>query len=412
MKLAALLALTLVANPGADPERLYGRVFTADGRVLEGYLRWDRNEVSWTDFLDGAKEIPAEFLRQAESLDPEYAELRRRQRSIEAFGVRITWDEDDDADPFTSKAAIRFGYVASLVALEDHRLLLLLKSGEEIYFRGASTDFGSYMRQLVIEDAQGGETSLRWRQLDRVDFMRAPTDVPAPASRRIHGTVRTWGGLELTGDIAWDRDEVLTSDVLDGRSEGEDYEIPFEEIAGIEWESSRSARVLLRTGEALVLRGTNDVDRNNRGIEILDAALGRAIVPWSEFQSITFHPPEARQTTAELFDNGGPLFGTVDALDGRTIVGAIRWGNDEAARWEVLDGWSAGVDYDIEFSHIHSIVRNGSGGVTVTLLDGRTLDLEDSDDVGEDNGGIFVKPDGRPTRLIRWRDFDRVTFAR
>ncbi|MCH7992397.1 MAG: hypothetical protein IIC35_08270, partial [Gemmatimonadetes bacterium] len=251
MKLAALLALTLVANPGADPERLYGRVFTADGRVLEGYLRWDRNEVSWTDFLDGAKEIPAEFLRQAESLDPEYAELRRRQRSIEAFGVRITWDEDDDADPFTSKAAIRFGYVASLVALEDHRLLLLLKSGEEIYFRGASTDFGSYMRRLVIEDAQGGETSLRWRQLDRVDFMRAPADAPAPASRRIHGTVRTWGGLELTGDIAWDRDEVLTSDVLDGRSEGEDYEIPFEEIAGIEWESSRSARVLLRTGEAL-----------------------------------------------------------------------------------------------------------------------------------------------------------------
>lgn len=104
--------------------------------------------------------------------------------------------------------------------------------------------------------------------------------------------------------------------------------------------------------------------------------------------------------------------GNVYARDGRTISGRIRWGNDATAGWETLDGWADGVDYAIEFSAIRSVGRNESGGVTVTLIDGRTVDLDSSDDVGEANMGIFVEQDGRATRLVRWRDFDRVDFLR
>ena len=80
-------------------------------------------------------------------------------------------------------------------------------------------------------------------------------------------------GGGLTG---WDLDEVVGTDVLDGRADGEDHEILFEDIEAIEWESDRSARVVLRSGEAMELRGTNDVDRENRGIEVYDPRLGRA----------------------------------------------------------------------------------------------------------------------------------------
>lgn len=414
MKLCVILALAVWAAPSYEPapERLYGRVFTAEGDVLEGYLRWDRNAASWTDFLDGAKEIPADFLREGERLDPEYAALRQRERSLEAFGVRITWDEDDGEDGVTSASSIRFGHIEKLIVLDGRHALLRLKSGEQVRLRGTSSDLGRSMRRLVVEDAEGGDVELRWRQLDSVAFMPAPAGAAPPRSTRIHGTVTTWSGLELTGYIGWDLDESLASDILDGRHDGRDRKIPFGEIASIAWESSRSSRVVLTGGEEVVLRGTNDVDRDNRGIEVSDMAFGRAIVPWEEFRAVTFHPPEVPGAPFDAFDGGTALHGTVEALDGRSLSGEIRWDNDEAWSWESLDGQSGGVDFDIEFAAIRSISKKSSGGVTVALHDGRTFDLEDSSDVDDGNRGIFVKAEGRARRLVRWKDFDRVVFSR
>ncbi len=70
------------------------------------------------------------------------------------------------------------------------------------------------------------------------------------------------------------------------------------------------------------------------------------------------------------------------------------------------------MDFDIEFGAIREIEKNGPDRVVVSLLGGRTLEIEDSNDVAEGNRGIFVKPPGRPRRLIRWRDLDRVVFVR
>ena len=41
--------------PLSGSDRLYGRAWTVDGRELEGFIRWDRNEGSWTDVLDADK---------------------------------------------------------------------------------------------------------------------------------------------------------------------------------------------------------------------------------------------------------------------------------------------------------------------------------------------------------------------
>ena len=244
-ELGAAVAITLAAQ-AVDPlnERLYGRITTAGGDVLEGYLRWDRNEASWSDFLDGQKELPWEHLAQAEELDPEYAEARRRERSIEAFGVRITWEVDDDAQPTRVTSAVRFGRLAWLVVLDERRARLGLKDGSEIELRGSSSDLGRGLRSLVVLDARQGEVELRWRDLDRVDFMPAPEGAPPPAEERLHGTLRTRSGLELSGPVAWDLDEVFASDVLDGESVDDrvDHEIPFGDIEAIAWESDRSAR--------------------------------------------------------------------------------------------------------------------------------------------------------------------------
>jgi hypothetical protein len=412
-RLGAALALMLSSGfqdvPGDD--HIYGRVLTSEGEVLEGYLRWDRNEASWSDFLDGEKEIPWAHLRQAEELDPEYAARARRERTLEAFGVRITWDEDDDASPTRTPSAMRFGHIASIQVLDDRRANVTLRSGREVELFGTSTDLGRGLRALVVEDVRRGTVELRWRELERVDFLDPAPGGAAPTARRIQGTIRTWSGLEFTGFVAWDLDEVFASDVLDGRQDGEDHEIPFSEIRSIEWESSRSSRVTLASGEVLVLRGTNDVDRDNRGIEVSDPNMGRAIVPWREFERIDFRPVSRDGVARAFYDGGTEIRGTVRASDGRVLTGNIRWDNDEELTWEVLDGSSGGVDLDIEFGRIRSIVR-GEGGeaVTVTLRDGRTLELEGANDVDLGNKGVFVHRDGGGTFLVKWRDFERVDF--
>ena len=415
MELGAVLALTVGGGRPVDPpeDRLYGRVTTAGGDVLEGYLRWDRNEASWADFLDGEKELPRAYFAEAEALDPVYAEARRRERSMEAFGVRITWDVDDDAEPELATSAVRFGRLSWLVVVDDRRARLGLKDGSEVELRASSSDLGRSLRDLIVDDADRGRVELEWRDIDRIEFMEAPRGAGPPREERMHGTLVTRGGMELTGYVAWDIDEVFASDELDGEAaDGEDRAIAFGEIAAIERDSRRSARVVLHTGEELILRGTNDVNDENRGIEVTDAELGRAIVPWDELDVLTFHAPETAAAPYEGFEAGGALRATVTTEAGETVEGAMRWDNDEVAGWELLDGRMDGIDLDVELDRIRAIEKLADGrGVRVTLRDGRTLELDGSNDVDRANKGIFVTPDDGVTVLVKWDEFASLVLV-
>lgn len=411
VKIAALVVMTLGAGARIDPpaDRLYGRVVTAGGDVFEGFLRWDQNEGGWADLLNGSKEMPWENARDARRLGNE--EREGRERSIRVLGLRISWSDDDDGYPTSSTSGIRFGHLRSLAVLDDDRALLTLKSGEEIEMEGGSTDLGEELRGLVVDDPDQGRVELLWRDLDVVEFMAAPQGADAPAGQRLYGTLRVRGGGEYTGFVAWDVDEILTSDVLDGREGGRKHEIPFGRIAAIERAGSSGARVILRNGEEVLLRDSNDVDSGNRGIAVSDPALGQVQVGWGDFEEVTFHaPPPTEAGGYDAFDGGRPLFGTVEDRDGREYVGYIRWDNDEAYTWEILDGKDGDVDFDVELGNVRSIRRAGSWGADVTLLDGRTLELEGSNDVDDGNKGIFITFDDGDTVQIPWRDFAEVRF--
>lgn len=405
----ATLWATALAPQAESSDRIYGRVVTAEGDHLEGYLRWDRNETHWVDFLDGRKEIPWAWVREAERLDDDFRQRRERERSLTVLGVRISWDEDEDEPPPTSTAAVRFGHLRSLEVLDERRARLVLRSGEDVVLTATSSDLGPAFRGLIVEDGTRGEVELRWRELDRVEFLAAPAGGSAPGAERLHGTLRTRSGVELTGFVAWDLDETLSTDVLDGEEGGRERDVSFGDVARIAREGSRSARVTLRTGEELLLRGTNDVNDENRGVEISDAAFGRAVVSWDELDALTFHAP-ARGAGYDLLDGGRRLTGVVETSDGRRLVGRIRWDNDEEAGWEVLDGRSDGVDYDIEMALVQGVERVGSSAARVTLRDGRAFLLEGSNDVSDTNKGIFVQTSSNEMALAHWRDVVRVTF--
>jgi hypothetical protein len=406
----AVTALGVGSQEIPSDDRLYGRVTTAAGDVYEGYLRWDRNEGSWADVLNGTKELPWQNARDAERLDEEMRYRRHRERSVSVLGLRISWSEDGDDYPESASSGIRFGHLRTLVVVGDDRALLTLKSGQELELEGGSTDLGDELRELVVDDPERGEIELRWRDIDEVEFMAAPRSLAGPRATRLYGTLMTRHGEEFTGFVSWDVDEILGSDVLDGEERGRDRKIPFDRIAAIERAGSSGAYVILRTGEEIHLRDSNDVDDSNRGIAVTDPALGQVEVDWDAFEQVTFFEPPSGTGSYDAFDGGRPLRGTVVTEDGARHTGWVRWDNDEEYSWEILDGWLGDVDVDVELGNVERIARLGSWGSEVTLFDGSVLELEGSNDVDEDNKGVFVTLDEGETVLVPWWDFRELTF--
>lgn len=60
--LYALLCAMSLSGPvwAQDADRIWGQVHTKSGEVHEGFIRWNRNEVSRVDILGGSKDVPPE----------------------------------------------------------------------------------------------------------------------------------------------------------------------------------------------------------------------------------------------------------------------------------------------------------------------------------------------------------------
>ena len=347
--------------PRLSDNRLYGTVTLRGGDRHSGFIRWDRNEASWADVLDATK----------------------------ASHGRLT--------------GVRFGHVDRIDVTGRGSAVFTLKSGETVELEAHATDLGTGMRALLIDDPSQGSVELQWGDLERVDFEAAPAGLQ-PREGRIYGTLTTTGGLALTGYVTWDVDEVYSSDMLDGDVDGERISVPFGAIASIVRNGSGSARVTLRDGREMTMRGTNDVDSSIRGIAVSDPALGEVKMGWSEFEEVRFHEPEA-EVGYDAFDGGREMRGTVVTEDGEELSGRIRWDGDEAFTWEPLNGSvHDDVEVQIELANVARIVREGAGA-TVTLRDGRRFELTGSNDVDSRNDGVFVEDGSGERRRIRWSDF-------
>ena len=359
----------VISTPLSGTNRIYGSVLTDDGEELTGFIRWDRNEGSWADLLDAAK---------------------NSRRS-------------------TTLSAIRFGHVQTIDVLGRDAALFTLKSGDKIELGAHSTDLGSGLRALRVENPDGMTTELEWDDLERIEFTSPPADAE-PENGRLYGTLRLSNGAEFTGHVTWDVDEIYSNDVLDGDEGRDRQKIPFGAIASIARNGSGSARVSLHNGDEMILRGTNDVDHSNSGISVSDAALGQVLVEWSAFDEVRFHGTDS-EVTYDDFDGGDRIRGVVVTEDGREASGEITWDNDESFTWEMLNGELTGdVELQIEFSRIARIDKSGRGA-RVELLDGRVFELSGSNDVDDGNRGIVIDADGERV-VVDWDDFVSLTLNR
>jgi len=404
----AFLLVGLASIAAADDTgRIYGTIYTIDGDSFTGLIRWDKNEAHWVDILNGTKELRSSY-RDRSSERRRYGE---RRKSIRIFGVKIGESDRDWNWTGSATSGMRFGHMKVMEIIDDDRVLITLKSGEEVELTDGSTDIGSGIREILIEDPDEGEIEFSWDDIERIEFESTRSGIRSTLGDRLYGTLTTRRGDEYTGFVCWDVDELFTNDILDGDEKRRKRKIEFGKIKSISRYSSSGAQLVMKDGDEMVLRGSNDVDNDNRGIIISDPGFGQVRVNWDEFEKIEFTEVPSF-VTYDQFDGGRKLRGTVYTEDGDSYSGNIIWDSDEEYTWEIIDGENRDLEFDIEFGLVKKIEKNSYRSAEITVWDGRTFRLRGSNDVDEDNKGIIITLADGDEVFVDWDEFERLELEK
>ncbi len=383
-----------------DEGFIYGKITLRNDDTYQGVIRWGKEEAFWDDMFNASKADALEDELTDQELDYLEDEMRdkRRRRNRGWFWNRGgSWAT-------SHQFKCRFGDLKQLQIVRGGHVRLTLKNGDEFEVADGSNDVGA---TLTVMDPELGEVELKWRRIDRVEFMQTPKEVRDKFGSPLFGKVETRRGT-FEGFVQWDHEECLSSDILNGRHEDGKMAIEFGKIKSIEKHHSGSL-VTLKSGREFYLRDSNDVDDDNRGVVIRDANLGKVLVEWREFERVSF---------ADDVENSGPAYndftepkrltGLVKIDDDETLSGRLIYDLDEALDFEILDGEYRGTKYLIPFRNIKAIVPESRFGATVELKDGRKLELGDSRDVDRDNDGLLVWDRDKTMRYVSWNDIRRL----
>ena len=122
--------------------------------------------------------------------------------------------------------------------------------------------------------------------LESVDLL-SYDDFKAP--QRLKGEVVTQDGQTIKGNIAYDLDESMDIEILDGLNDNIAYRIPFKYIKSIEPKNYRYSFITLRNGTTLSLGDGPDVNEKNSGVIVFPEGDNTPVyVAWKEVKQITF----------------------------------------------------------------------------------------------------------------------------
>jgi len=272
--------------------------------------------------------------------------------------------------------------------------------------QGGSNDIGA---QVQVSDPDLGVVKVDWRRIDKIEFMDTPSSLESAFGEPLYGVVKTIRG-EFEGYLQWDHDERLTKDVLNGRSDDGEMDIEFGKIKSIE-RGHKGSIVTLKSGRSIELRGSNDVDSDNRGIIVSTPNYGRVDISWDEFEKMEIHD-NASGTKLNYSDYNGSnaIRGVVSTFENENHSGRIIYDLDETYQLEMLDGVSNNVDYFLPFATIKSIEPKNRKESLIQLRNGEKFILSDKVDVSENNDGVLVfGPDDKPT-YVPWSNIKNITF--
>lgn len=255
----------------------------------------------------------------------------------------------------------------------------------------------------------------------------------------VYGKVTAESGTVYQGRLRWNEDEeAFWGDLFNGSKEDRPYmvEVPRRErvrdrdeirvfgirISSRNWGSSNRSFVarfgdirsieVIGGNEAILTMSSGtkyelDGGSNDLGatIYVWDDEFGEIGLDWDKIDRIDFLP-----TPKNLDVSVFRLHGKV-VTDAGDFEGYIQWDQEECLSTDELDGESDDGDLAIAMGKIRSIERRSRRSSRVILESGRDLVLDGTNDVDDDNRGIFVEDERFGRVLVSWEAFDRVDFT-
>lgn len=389
LAVTTILSVSLVAQ---DSGFIYGKITTEDGDTYEGPLRWGKEEVYWTDMFNAQKEENRnlDYLsrRELESLEDRQRNYSGNYSNGVIKIMNVAWSIGDNDYDFIHEFSCEFGNIKSLRMYGRSDVELELRNGKTLELKGSGyNDVGAKIRVL---DQDLGLVSISWDRIEEIEFLSTPSKLEEKFGEPLYGTVESDLGT-FTGYVQWDHDERVDTDVLDGDTRDGDVSIAFKKIASIEREGFSRSIVELKSGRVLELRGSNDVNDDNKGIIVTVEGFGRVDMEWEDFDKVTFMDPPSSGPNFSTFSSPEKIRGSVQVDNGDVHEGEIIYDLDEEYTLEVLNGKDDDAEFVVPFRNIQSIAPRSSDRATITLTNGKNVVLEDSQDVSEKNQGILVK---------------------
>lgn len=412
------LALTVVLIFGAasfvsaqDEGFIYGKIYTYQGHVYEGPIRWGDEEVYWTDLFNASKDKNTNLnylsRKEKDELDESLARSQRDMLGPFAFLQRFNIGRAFD-DEYVHQFTCQFGDIKSLrPSSSGKKVDVEVRSGAVFSIDGSGyNDIGG---EINIIDQKIGTLTIDWHDIEKIEFENTPAKLSKKFGNALYGSVATYHHGIYTGYIAWDNDERISSDKLDGYSDSKKVAVPFGAISSIENQTS-SSMVVLKSGKEIEMRGSNDVNSENRGIIVYTEDGLMVEVPWSEFKKLTLNDTPFPMKKYESFQSQKEINSTIITSDGKSVAGNTIIDLDEQYDFELYQGKCERMEFTMPMRMLKKIAVKGRNSVEVQLKNGKKLLLESSQDTGENNQGVLVFTSARNPVYIPWERVNEIVI--
>lgn len=388
---------------------IYGKVTTFLGETYTGQIRWGKEEAFWTDRFNAAKVYNdnIDYLS-----DEEIMQLKKEKKGL--YGNNKDYMDshklrnDKSEYTFIHQFACQFGEIKKINLISWQKAQLEMKDGTRVTVSSNNDTFNDMNSQITIFDNNNGKTELGWIEIDNIEFIQTPRIFKSNIGEPLYGTVYTTQG-QFTGFIQWDKDERVTTDELNGETEKGKFRADFKDIKSIQIHRSGSW-VTMKDGLRHYVFGTNDVNSENRGITVTNYEIGRMTIDWTEFEKVEFGRTQEVKAY-QKFAMPKKIRGKVTTKDGKSVIGVIVFDLDEAYDFEMLNGESDKVTFEIPFRNIKKITPKDERNSKVELKNKKEIHLQDSQDVTFRNEGLLVfdQQNAQPV-YISWREVEEVVF--
>lgn len=210
----------------------------------------------------------------------------------------ISWDMDEkiaentlDGKSASGDVSIAFRNILK-IEKKKNSYQLLLSGNKEIEVWGTN-DVNNQNRGTIVNMPNIGLVSIPWNNFEFMETtglnemnILSYQDFNNP--ERLYGEVETQNGKKVSGILAYDLDETMDFEVLDGKNDNISYKIPFKYIRSIEPKNYKYSFITLKNGNTLSLGDGPDVNDENSGIIVFSANQDPTYIPWNEIKLIKF----------------------------------------------------------------------------------------------------------------------------